>query len=205
MSVPAQLPSTARSGANIRFAGAWVVWQPLAVSDPRRDTAVEQFGLTWSLFEYHLSRLEFADFGWEAARLSWTMRRGEGGAWVPDFAEVEPDPVPVPTIAWLTWHLGWWLGTATDHLLGVRPRDRGEVVWPGPGEPAVAWLRGLADDWRHGLDDADLGAPCGFPWPLDAGKTGADLVAWANVELMKNVAEIGQLRLIRVAMTAQER
>jgi hypothetical protein len=27
--------------------------------------------------------------------------------WQFDWAETEPDPVPVPTIGWLTWHIMW--------------------------------------------------------------------------------------------------
>ncbi|CAM5625591.1 DNA damage-inducible protein DinB OS=Streptomyces antimycoticus OX=68175 GN=SANT12839_054040 PE=4 SV=1 [Streptomyces antimycoticus] len=60
-----------------------------------------QFDLTWSLFEYHLERLDAGDFLWEPAAHCWTVRRGADGAWVPDWAETEPDPVPVPTIGWL--------------------------------------------------------------------------------------------------------
>lgn len=56
----------------------------------------------------------------------------------------EPEPVPVPTIGWLTWRIGWWWGTAADRAHG-RPH----------------------------------------------------MTAWVNAELMKNVAEIGQLRLQR--------
>ena len=161
--------------------------------------ARDQFDLAWRLWEYHASRLEPDDFCWEPAPLCWTMRRSPDGSWVPDFAEVEPDPVPAATIAWLTWHLGWWLGTATDHLTGATPRSRGDVAWPGPGEPTLAWLHDLADSWRSGLATSPGDRPVGFPWPPDAAKTTADLVGWVNMELMKNVAEIGQLRILRTA------
>jgi hypothetical protein len=69
------------------------------VSDSRRDLLRWQFDFTWSLFEYHLERLEPADFLWEPAALCWTVRPGADGAWVPDWADTEPDPVAVPTIA----------------------------------------------------------------------------------------------------------
>ncbi len=38
-----------------------------------------------------------------------------------------------------------------------------------------------------------------FPWDDDAGRTVADTVLWVTVELTKNIAEIGQLRLLRAA------
>ncbi|WP_223884270.1 hypothetical protein [Micromonospora craniellae] len=65
----------------------------------------------------------------------WTVRPDADGRWVPDWADTEPDPVPVPTIA----------------------------------------------------------------WPNDPAHTVAHLLAWVNAELMKNVAEIGQLRLVQDA------
>jgi hypothetical protein len=59
------------------------------VSDSRRDLLRWQFDFTWSLFEYHLERLEPADFLWEPAALCWTVRPGADGAWVPDWADTE--------------------------------------------------------------------------------------------------------------------
>ncbi|RFU88231.1 DinB family protein [Streptomyces triticagri] len=159
-----------------------------------------QFDLTWALFEYHLERLEPDDFLWEAARPSWTLHPTPDGGWVPDFAETEPDPVPVPTIAWLSWHIGWWWGMAADHAHGRSPRDRADIDWPGAGAPAVAWLRALRTDWLEALDTltaTDLTTVAPFPWANDPAHTTAHMIAWVNAELMKNAAEIGQLRLQR--------
>ncbi|WP_433701065.1 DinB family protein [Nocardiopsis sp. CA-288880] len=158
-----------------------------------------QFDLTWSLFEYHLERLEPGDFLWEPGPLCWTVRRGEDGVWTPDWADAEPDPVPVPTVAWVTWHIGWWWSVTLDHLRGRAPRDREDVVWSGADE-AVAWLRGLRTEWLEvldGLGAEDLDAPAPFPWPPGSGLTVAHTVAWVNAELMKNAAEVGQLRMLR--------
>ncbi|WP_055697254.1 DinB family protein [Streptomyces silaceus] len=158
-----------------------------------------QFELTWSLFEYHLERLEPEDFLWEPAELCWTLRPDSEGRWVPDWADEEPDPVPVPTIAWVGWHLGWWLGVATDHAAGRPPRERAEILWPGE-QAAADWLRRARDDWAGALErltDEDLECPATFPWRDDPRFTLAHTAAWVNAELMKNVAEIGQLRLLR--------
>ncbi|TMR39708.1 DinB family protein [Actinomadura geliboluensis] len=158
-----------------------------------------QFDLTWSLFEYHLERLVPEDFLWEPASTCWTMRQAADGMWTADWADTEPDPVPVPTIAWLSWHIGWWWGVTTDHLQGRTPRERTEIAWPG-ASAAVEWLRALRGEWLTVLDhltDADLEAPAPFPWPDDSGFTVAHTLAWVNAELMKNAAEIGQLRMLR--------
>ena len=101
------------------------------MDESRRELLRWQFELTWSLFEYHLVRLQPDDYLWEPAELCWTLRQGPGGVWTPDWADSEPDPVPVPTIAWLTWHIGWWWTVTLDHTLGRTPQERAEIRWPG--------------------------------------------------------------------------
>ncbi len=172
------------------------------VPSSRTDLLRWQFDLVWSLFEFHLERLEPADFLWEPGELCWTMRQHGEQVWVADWADTEPDPIPVPTIGWLTWHIGWWWSVAIDHARHRPPRDRTEIAWPGPGAPTVEWLRGLRADWLDvldGLDDAALDADSAYPWPAEAGLTVAHQVSWVDAELMKNVAEIGQLRVLRAA------
>nr|WP_173133647.1 DinB family protein [Kibdelosporangium persicum] len=152
-----------------------------------------QFDLTWSLLELHLAELTAADFRWEPSGCTWAVRDG-----VPDWADTEPDPIPVPTIGWITWHIGWWWSVTLDHAQVRSPRDRTEIGWPGDGEPAVQWLRDLREEWITVLGDIDLTAQASFPWQDDPTMTVAHMAGWVNSELMKNVAEIGQLRLLRV-------
>lgn len=85
---------------------------------------------------------------------------------MPDWAETEPDPVRVPTIAWVSRHIGFWWSVAADHLRGRPPRERTDITWPGGGEATVAWLRGLRVDWLAALgrlDNTDLDATAPFP------------------------------------------
>lgn len=168
----------------------------------RRDLLRWQFDLTWSLLELHLEELASEDFLWEPATHCWTVRPSGEGGWVTDWEVPEPEPVPVPTIGWITWHVGWWWTVTIDHLQGKTPPDRVEVVWPGDGEAAVQWLRGLRREWLAVLDrlsDTDLDTVAPFPWVDDREKTVAHMMAWVNAELMKNTAEIGYLRLLRAA------
>ncbi|KAB2350877.1 DinB family protein [Actinomadura rudentiformis] len=167
----------------------------------RGDLLRWQFELTWSLFEYHLERLVPDDFLWEPVSHCWTVRPAADGTWVPDWADTEPDPVPVPTIAWLTWHIGWWWSTTIDHAEGRPPRERTAITWPGESA-AVEWLHGLRKDWLAVLDrltDSDLDATAPFPWQGDPGHTVAHMLGWVNAELMKNAAEIGSVRLQHAA------
>ncbi len=183
------------------------MWNGRVMSSVRHDVLRRQFDLTWALFGYHLERLRPEDILWEPpATHCWTVRRAPDGSWVPDWADTEPDPVPVPTIGWLGWHIGWWWDAAVEHANGRDPRPRTEVTWSGDPYRVIEWLRELRSAWLvvlEGFTDADLDAPARFPWQDDPGRTVADTVAWVNAELMKNVAEIGQLRLLRAARSGK--
>lgn len=126
-----------------------------------------------------------------------------GRRWVgAGLALAEPEPAPMPTIGGVSWHIGWWWTVTLDHAQGRAPRDRGEIEWPGGGRATIEWLRGLRRDWLAVLDrltDADLDVTAPFPWQDNPERTVAHMVAWVNSELMKNAAEIGQLRLLRAA------
>ncbi|WP_440446516.1 DinB family protein [Nocardia amamiensis] len=77
--------------------------------------------------------------------------------------------------------------------------------WPGDGPAAITCLRDLGTEWERvldGLTESDLDRPSAYPWPADAGLTLAHLAGWVNAELMKNVAEIGHLRMLRAASLA---
>ncbi|WP_204250961.1 DinB family protein, partial [Saezia sanguinis] len=80
-----------------------------------------------------------------------------------------------------------------------------EVYWPGDTAAALAWINDLREQWLgvlDGSDDTELERATSYPWPADAGLTRAHLAAWVNVELLKNATEIGQLRILRAAETA---
>jgi hypothetical protein len=137
---------------------------------------------------------------WAPGPGAWTVRR-VGGAWVPDWAEVEPDPAPPTTIAWTAWHMAWWWSEALARATGAPPPGRLGVAYPGSAEGVRAQLGALARDWRSvlaGLDAEALGRPSTFPWPEE--RPFATTVAWVNAELMKNVAEIGVVRHLYRAM-----
>jgi hypothetical protein len=196
-------PATPRdeSRGQTRFLTAGERCQSPRMITTRRDLLRWQFDLTWSLLELHLEQLTPDDLLWEPAAHIWTVRPRGSGTWEADWAETEPDPIPVPTAAWVSWHIGWWWSVTIDHVRSRRPRDREEIGWPGP-DAAVAGLRGLREEWLAALDrltDRDLDHAAPFPWPDGSGLTLAHTLAWVNAELMKNTAEIGQLRLLRAA------
>jgi hypothetical protein len=165
------------------------------------DEIRRQFELAWALADLHLSALSEGDFLWEPGFFVWTVHRDATGVWWPDWADTEPDPIPVPTIAWTTWHMIFWWSTALAHVGGSSPPEPTTISWPAFAESVWA-IRQLCEQWRELLaswSDADLGVPSAFPWGEGSGRTVADTVLWLNVELTKNAAEIGQLRMLRAA------
>lgn len=165
-----------------------------------RDVLLGQYDIARSLFEYHMAALTDEDLFWSPSAHRWTMH-DVGGRWRPDLAETEPDPVPVPTIAWLTWHMGWWSQSATAHLQQTAAPSPEQAGWPGARASAIVdWLQAIHNAWRVALAGAQrLDAEATYPWEPGSGRTVADMAAWFNVELTKNASEIGQLLIIRRA------
>jgi hypothetical protein len=155
-----------------------------------------QFQLTWRLAaDVHLPALTDDACLWEPAAGSWTVRQSTDGKWRPDWVVPEPDPAPPVTIGWLTWHLIWWWSGLLAALRNETPAAHHEVAWPGSADAVVGRLKTLSTEWADTLsrlDDGDLERPLAYPWPEARPLRLA--LAWANSELMKNVAEIGCIR-----------
>jgi hypothetical protein len=172
---------------------------------PRISLLRWQFDGAWALLELHLGALTDEDHLWEPAGGCWSVRDRGDGTWLADWQEPEPDPAPPASIGWLTWHVGWWWTGALAAAQGSRPKNPGEVPWPGSAALTAQWLRDLRSDWIDVLDrltEPDLDAPASFPWRNRGDRTVAHMAGWVNIELMKNAAEIGQLRRLRTASTA---
>lgn len=169
----------------------------------RVDLLLRQLDIAWALLEYHLDGLDDEVCLWQPAPHCWTVRPDGRGRWTADWQVPGPDPVPAVTIGWLTWHIGFWWTATLGHCFGSGAPEREEITWPGSLAAAAAWLRGLKDRWRShlsGLTDADLDSTdrtASLPW--GGGQTLADVAGWVNVELTKNVAEIGLLHTLHGA------
>ncbi|MFF3442720.1 DinB family protein [Streptosporangium sp. NPDC002721] len=170
---------------------------------PRVDLLIRQLDIAWALFEHHLKDLDDAACLWEPAPGCWTVRPDGRGRWVADWEVPEPEPAPVVSIGWLTWHIGFWWTTTLGHCFGSGAPAREEITWPGGASAAAGWLRGLNDDWRAGLlplTDADLDSTertAGLPWGAE--QRLVDIAGWVTVELTKNVSEIGVVRHLHEA------
>lgn len=155
-----------------------------------------QLDLAWGLgSQVHLPALDDVACLWAPTPDALTVRRDAAGTWRADWFEDGSDGPRTVTIGWLTWHVQWWWGGLLARARGATPTPRDEVAWPGSADGVRAELGRLHDAWAgvlDGLTDADLDRPFAFPWPEPRPFVYA--VAWANAELMKNVAEIGVIR-----------
>jgi hypothetical protein len=78
------------------------------------------------------------------------------------------------------------------------PEIPARVTWPGTADGVREWLGRLRTQWLAALDglaDADFAARQRTRWPLQDRPVG-DVVAWVNLELTKNAAEIGYARFL---------
>ena len=165
----------------------------MSTNGSEREMLSWQFDLVWRLAGYHLPLLTDEECLWEPAPGSWSVRQRTDGSWHADWAEPVPDRAPPTTIGWLTWHILWWWGSASSALRNENIAEREAVRWPGNAAATIDALNALSTQWADVLSRAtDLERPVAYPWseprPLRL------LLAWANCELMKNVAEIGMLR-----------
>ncbi|MGE0595580.1 MAG: DinB family protein [Hyphomonadaceae bacterium] len=159
------------------------------------DTLRWQFDLAWRLAGYHLPALTDDMCVWAPSVDAWNVRRGADGVWRHDWADAEPEPAPPVSIGWLTWHLIWWWSGMSVAVRGETPPSRESVVWPGDAEGVRRRLGVLASEWAvllEGLREGELDRTIAHPWPQP--RPLAIGLAWVNLELMKNVAEIGVVR-----------
>jgi hypothetical protein len=151
----------------------------------------------WTRLDARLAGLTDEEYLWEPVPSSWTVRPVDGG-WTADRADPDPDPAPVTTIAWRTWHL------ASDCLAAYlsgspsgSPLEVSGARWHGDAATALADLRTAATAFRDfavSLGQDGLWQPMGPDWGPYAEDTWADLVVHAFDELAHHGAEIALLR-----------
>ena len=135
---------------------------------------------------------------WRPGPRSWTVRPVGDGTWSVDWEEPAPDDPEPPSAAWVLWHIRWWWSTAIDRNAGDGTLRREDVPWAGTDD-AIAAVAVLHDRWAGLVGDAGWLLDGPARWPFDDGRSRADVAAWVTVELMKNLSEIGQLRMLRRA------
>ena len=158
---------------------------------------IRQLDIAWKLASHHLDGLTTEECLWRPASAGLHLHQAHG-SWVADWPTRESYDMGPPSIGWLTWHMGLWWSMALDHSFGPAQLSRDEVIWPGDAEGVRTWLGDLHRRWRTELErmnDDDLRSTERTRWPFRNRPFG-DVVAWVNVELTKNAAELGYARFL---------
>jgi hypothetical protein len=85
-----------------------------------------------------------------------------------------------------------------NHSFGDGTVSRESITWPGNADAVREWLGRLQGEWRAAIEqitDDELRSVQRTRWPFKDRPFG-DVVAWVNVELTKNAAEIGYARFL---------
>ena len=176
------------------------------MSDATPDYLLRQFDTAWKLTSIHLDGLSTADCLWRPARCGLHVHQAVDGRWMADWPTHERYDMGPPSIAWLTWHICFWWSMMLDHSFGDATLTRESVAWPGSAEGVRAEIDRLASTWLSVLNrttSAELRITEQTRWPFRDRPFG-DLIAWANMELTKNAAEIGYARFLRAVAGPQD-
>lgn len=166
-----------------------------------RDYLIRQFDMAWKLASLHLDGLSTEECLWRPARKGLHVHHDPDGKWRADWPDHERYDGGPPSIAWLTWHIGYWWSMVLDNSLGDGTLCRENVTSPGTADGARDWLGQLHGKWRVVLEqvtDDDLTSTERTRWPFQNRPFG-DIIAWVNIELTKNAAEIGYVRFLYAA------
>ena len=159
---------------------------------------IRQLDTAWKLAGYHLDGLTTDECLWRPADRGPHVHQSPDGKWRADWPTRESYDIGPPSIAWLTWHVGFWWSMVLDHSFGGATLTRENIMWPGSADDVRAWLGRLRGEWRAVLeqvDSDDLRSTRRTRWPFQDRPFG-DIIAWVNVELTKNAAEIGYARFL---------
>lgn len=165
--------------------------------DSLRNTLNFQFDMSWQLLEIHLKDLGDDECLWRHSTKGLHVIN-KLGIWHADWPDSEDYDMGPSSIAWLTWHIIFWWSMVFDYSFGNRLLTRENVHWPGNMILVRGKIEQFRDDWRNILatmSDEELLSCEQTRWPFE-NRPFYELVAWLNLELMKNVSEIGYGRFL---------
>lgn len=163
-----------------------------------RGYLLRQFDTAWRLARHHLDGLTTEECLWRPAMRGLHVMEREDGRWRADWPDREDYDIGPPSIAWVTWHMIFWWSMVLDHSFGAGTLERGSVAWPGSAESVRRVLERLHGEWRGAVAEPsgpDFQSSIQTRWPFRDRPFG-DVVAWVNVELVKNASEIGYARFL---------
>lgn len=162
------------------------------------NSLTKQLEISWQLLSYHLNGLTIEECLWQPADNGIYLTKDENGEWIGGFPETEGYDVGPTNIAWITWHIEFWWSMTLDHSFGNATLTVNDIQWQDCVEHIKSRFNELKNKWVEkvvDLTDDDLQSTRLSKWPI-ADCPFCDIVAWLNVELMKNAAEVGYIRFL---------
>lgn len=162
-----------------------------------REATLFQFDMAWQLFEYHMTGLENEECMWRSSENGLHVYYKDG-LWIADWPTSESYDMGPPSIAWTLWHITFWWSMVFDYSFGQGQQNHETVYWPGSIELSKQKIIEFHDKWRTLLEtmpSADFLSTAKTKWPFQD-KPFYQLAAWLNLELIKNISEIGSGRFL---------
>ena len=166
--------------------------------NPLIDSLLKQFDISWQLLSYHLNNLTTKECLWQPANKGLFVTKSDNNIWIADFPESESYDIGPPNIAWITWHIDYWWSMVLNHSFGDSSLNKDSVTWKGSADEVQKRLEHLKEEWLtaiSNMSDTDITTTEYSRWPISDCPF-SDIIAWLNVELMKNAAELGYARFL---------
>jgi hypothetical protein len=137
------------------------------------------------------------EFFWEPVDNMWSVRLTPDG-WQADWADLDPEPAPVTTIAWRMWHIAVdALDSYSLRAFGTSGTTLSGRGWVGTAIEAIDLTATAFDTFAAGYEaigEEGLGRELGDAWTHHADATHLDLFLHALREVTHHSAEIALLR-----------
>jgi hypothetical protein len=155
------------------------------------------FDEAWPRLLTRLGGLTSDEYLWEPVASCWTVRETAEGVRA-DWADPDPDPAPVTTIAWRLWHVAVdCLDSYSARVFGRRGTDFVDQAFTLDAGEALAATEAAGAAFRAGLGERPpetLFDPLGPTWGPYRDSTFLALMLHALDEVIHHSAEIALLR-----------
>jgi hypothetical protein len=160
-----------------------------------RKTLLQQLEIVWMLATQHYFPALTDELAhWNPSSNAVGLRMRDGAAY-PEWPDEKSDPIPDTTAGWLLWHIEWWWSNAIEGVRGGASADPLSFAWSGSAEASRERLDLLHTQWVEILNSTPMDHQCAAPFPTP--QPLSTIAAWVNMELMKNLAELGLLIRLR--------
>jgi DinB family protein len=162
------------------------------------EIILEGLDNAWNPLLERLAGISDDEYTWEPVANCWTIRTSDDGSMVADWADPDPIPAPVTTIAWRCWHIAVdCLDSYSSRLFDSTGTGLSGVNWVRSADEAQQMLAAAWSAFRSGVaawGDDGLWPLLGPKWGPYASYTNLDLALHAQREVIHHGAEIALLR-----------